>query len=102
MENAIRDIRRFIIMANMFSENSQIVLKFLQANQGANVTSETIAEGTGLAEKSVNGILTALQREISGHGQLIERVEVEGFKKKVIRLTAEGAAADPAAQKPEA
>lgn len=89
-------------MANMFSENSQIVLKFLQANQGANVTSETIAEGTGLAEKSVNGILTALQREISGHGQLIERVEVEGFKKKVIRLTAEGAAADPAAQKPEA
>lgn len=89
-------------MANMFSDNSQIVLKFLQANQGADITSETIAEGTGLAEKSVNGILTALQREISGHGQLIERVEVEGFKKKVIRLTPEGIKADPAAQKPEA
>lgn len=89
-------------MANMFSENSQIVLKFLQANQGADITSETIAEGTGLAEKSVNGILTALQREISGHGQLIERVEVEGFKKKVIRLTPEGIKADPHAQKPEA
>lgn len=86
----------------MFSENSQIVLKFLQANTGADVTSETISQGTGIPEKSVNGILTALQREISGHGKLIERVEVEGFKKKVIRLTAEGAAADPMAEKPEA
>lgn len=86
----------------MFSENSQIVLKFLQANANADVTSETISQGTGIPEKSVNGILTALQREISGHGKLIERVEVEGFKKKVIRLTAEGAAADPAAEKPEA
>ena len=86
---------------DMFSENSKTVLAFLQANQGADVTSETIAQGTGLAEKSVNGILTALQREISGHGQLIQRVEVEGFKKKVIRLTPEGAAADINAQKPE-
>ena len=86
----------------MFSENSQIVLKFLQANANADVTSETISQGTGIPEKSVNGILTALQREISGHGKLIERVEVEGFKKKVIRLTAEGKAADPAAEKPEA
>lgn len=89
-------------MAAMFSENAKTVLTFLQANQGADVTSETIAQGTGLAEKSVNGILTALQREISGHGQLIERVEVEGFKKKVIKLTAEGKAADPDAEKPAA
>lgn len=89
-------------MANMFTENGQIVLKFLQANQGVDLTSETIAEGTGLAEKSVNGILTSLQREVSGHGKLIERVEVEGIKKKVIRLTAEGKVADPDAQKPEA
>lgn len=86
---------------DMFSENSKVVLSFLQANQGADVTSETISQATGLAEKSVNGILTGLQREISGHGQLIERVEVEGFKKKVIRLTPEGAAADVNAQKPE-
>ena len=85
----------------MFSENSKIVLSYLQANQAEPQTSETIAEATGLAEKSVNGILTALQREISGHGRLIERVEVEGFKKKVIKLTAEGAAADINAQKPE-
>ena len=88
-------------MADMFSENSKIVLSYLQANAGSDQTSETIAAATGLAEKSVNGILTALQREISGHGQLIERVEVEGFKKKVIKLTAEGAAADINAQKPE-
>lgn len=88
-------------MTAMFSDNSKIVLSYLQANQGEAQTSETIAEATGLAEKSVNGILTALQREISGHGQLIERVEVEGFKKKVIKLTAEGAAADINAEKPE-
>lgn len=88
-------------MAQMFSDNSKIVLSFLQANAGADVTSETISQATGLAEKSVNGILTGLQREISGHGQLIERVEVEGFKKKVIRLTPEGAAADINAEKPE-
>ena len=88
-------------MAKMFSENSQIVLTFLQKNQGVDVTSETISEATGIPEKSVNGILTGLQREISGHGQLIERVEVEGFKKKVIKLTAEGKKADPNADKPE-
>ena len=88
-------------MADMFSENSKVVLSYLQDNQDVEQTSETIAEATGFAEKSVNGILTALQREISGHGQLIERVEVEGFKKKVIRLTAEGAKADINAQKPE-
>ena len=88
-------------MADMFSENSKTVLEYLQDNQDVEQTSETIAEGTGLAEKSVNGILTALQREISGHGKLIERVEVEGFKKKVIRLTPEGKKADINAQKPE-
>lgn len=88
-------------MADMFSENSKTVLSYLQANQDTDQTSETIAEATGLAEKSVNGILTSLQREISGHGRLIQRVEVEGFKKKVVKLTAEGAAADVNAQKPE-
>ncbi len=88
-------------MADMFSENSKIVLSFLQKNAGADVTSETISEGTGIPEKSVNGILTALQREISSHGRLLERVEGEGFKKKVIRLTAEGKTADINAQKPE-
>ena len=88
-------------MADMFTENSKTVLAFLQKNQGVDVTSETISEATGIPEKSVNGILTGLQREISGHGQLIERVEVEGFKKKVIKLTAEGANADINAQKPE-
>ena len=86
----------------MFSENAQAILKFLQANQNVDNTLATIAEGVGLPERSVNGTLVSLQREISGHGKLIERVEVEGFDKKVIRLTAEGAAADPAAEKPEA
>lgn len=88
-------------MADMFSENSKTVLSYLQANQDEDQTSETIANATGLSERSVNGILTSLQREVSGHGKLIQRVEVEGFKKKVIKLTAEGQSADINAQKPE-
>lgn len=88
-------------MAKMFSENSQLVLTFLQKNQGVDVTAQTIAEAVGLSPRSVNGILTGLQKEQSGHGQLIERVEVEGFDKKVIKLTAEGKKADPDADKPE-
>ena len=85
----------------MFSDNAKLVLTFLQKNQGVDVTAKTIAEATGLAEKSVNGILTNLRKEISGHGRLIERVEVEGFEKKVIRLTEEGKTISPDAEKPE-
>lgn len=86
----------------MFTDNAKTVLRFLQANKNADLTLDTIAEGTGFEPKSVNGILISLQKEVSGHGRLVERVEVEGMDKKVIRLTDEGLVADPEAMRPEA
>ena len=88
-------------MADMFKSNGKAVLQYLKDNDGTDVTAETIASALGMQPRSVNGTLTSLQREISGHGQLIERVEVEGFDKKVIRLTDEGRAISVDAQKPE-
>lgn len=84
-------------MAAMFSENAQAILKFLQANKGSDLTAPAIAEATGLTTQSVNGVVTGLQRK-----GLTIREEVEGFEKKVIRLTAAGEQVDPAAEKPEA
>lgn len=84
-------------MAAMFSENAQIVLRFLQGNKDGQFTADNIAEGTGLSAKSVNGIATGLQKK-----GLTERVEVEGIEKKVIRLTPAGEQADPDAEKPAA
>ena len=82
------------------SENSLIVLNYVKANEGNDITASDIAEGTGLSVRSVNGIVTsAFQRK-----GLMERVEAEveledGTHKtvKFIKLTDEGKAFDPAA-----
>jgi Mn-dependent DtxR family transcriptional regulator len=81
-------------MAKMFSENAQAVLTFLQAHQGEDVTSKDIAANFGMANNSVTGILNGLQRK-----GLVVREVVEGQKDKLIRLTDEGVAADPDADK---
>jgi len=78
----------------MFSEKAQAVLTFLQANQGADLTAGAIAEAAGIEKKSITGVLNGLQRK-----GLVIREEVEGQKDKLIRLTAEGAVADPNAEK---
>lgn len=78
----------------LFSENAQTILVHLQANTGVDETAQMIADATGLPVKTVNGCVTAaLQRK----GYAV-REEVEGFDKKVIKLTAEGVAADPYAE----
>lgn len=78
----------------MFSENTRNILVHLQANQGTDETAQMIADATGLPVRTVNGAVTAgLQRK-----GLATREEVDGFDKKVIRLTADGAAADPYAE----
>ena len=81
----------------LFSENAQSVIRFLQANKGANYTANDIAEATGLAARSVNGTVTGLPKK-----GICERIEVEGVEKKVIVLTAAGASVDPDMDKPEA
>lgn len=70
-------------MAYLFSENSQKILRHLQANVGTDETVAMIAEKVGMTEKAANAvILSGLQRRDCAY-----RVEVDGFDRKVIRLT---------------
>lgn len=74
---------------NVFSDNTQTVLSWMQVNGSA--TAADIAEATGIPVRSVNGIITsALKRR-----GLADREVVEGQKAKVCFLTEEGIAADP-------
>lgn len=78
----------------MFSEKAQAVLTFLQSN-GGDFTSKDIAAALDIEPRSITGVLNGLQRK----GLLVREV-VEGQKDKLVRLTPEGAAADPDAEKP--
>lgn len=81
-------------MAKLFSEKAQVVLTYLQGNDG-DFTSKDLAATLGIEPRSITGVLNGLQRK-----GLIVREVVEGEKDKLIRLTAEGLAADPDAEKP--
>lgn len=81
-------------MAAMFSDNAKTVLTFLQAHNGEDLTSKGIAEALDIAPRSITGVLNGLARK-----GLVERVVVEGEKDKRIVLTADGAVADPNAEK---
>lgn len=89
-------------MAAILSEKAQLVLKYMQDNQSADLTAASIAEALGLEKKSVNGTLTGLGRDSKSHAPLIERVKIDGIDDKVIRLTSAGAAFDVTAEKVEA
>ena len=80
----------------VYSEKAQAVLSYLQANQGADLMATDIAAATGIETKSITGVLNGLQKK-----GLVQRVEKEGFEKKVVQLTAEGASVDPREEKPE-
>jgi len=80
-------------MAKALSENARIVLNYLKENVGTDVTYTKIAEDTGLAPKSVNGIITSA---LVKRG-LATRVTVEGQEKKLIVLTDDGVNYDPTA-----
>ena len=84
-------------MAFVLSEKAQAVLAHLQANVGTDETFVEIAEATGVEARSVNGTVTGLAKR-----GLVERVEVENFDKKVIRLTDAGRTFDPMTEKVEA
>jgi DNA-binding MarR family transcriptional regulator len=81
-------------MAKLFSDKAQAVLTFLQAHEGENLTSKDIAAALVIEGRSITGVLNGLVRK-----GLVERVVVEGEKDKRIVLTADGAAADPNAEK---
>lgn len=84
-------------MAFVLSEKAQAILTHLQANVGTDETFVEVAEATGLEARSVNGTVTGLAKR-----GLVERVEVENFDKKVIRLTDAGRTFDPMTEKVEA
>ena len=77
-------------MSYVLSEKAQAILTHLQATAGTDETFVEIAEATGLEGRSVNGTITGLAKR-----GLVERVEVENFDKKVIRLTEAGKVFDP-------
>lgn len=86
-------------MAQMFSENAQGILTFLQANPNVDLTAKEIGAAIGITSRCANGCITGLARK-----GLVERVEVayeDGTSAKVVRLTDTGRAVDPKAEKPE-
>jgi len=82
-------------MAQLFSENAQAVIRYLQADPDGQYTADDLADALGLTSRQINGTATGLQKK-----GITERVVVEGIEKKVIRLTPEGLAVDPAMEKP--
>ena len=84
-------------MAQLFSENAQAVIRYLQADPNGQYTADDLAEALGLTARQINGTATGLQKK-----GITERVVVEGIEKKVIRLTPDGLAVDPAMEKPAA
>ena len=81
-------------MAAMFSDKARAALEYLQAHNGEDLTSQDIAAALDIENRSMTGTLNGLQRK-----GLLERVEVEGQKDKVIKLTVAGMNTDPAAEK---
>ena len=90
-------------MANVaVSDKSLIVLDYLKANQGVNLTAADIAAALNMEKKSVDGIVTSgLQKK--GYAERIPaEIELEdGTHKavKFIQATAEGLAYDHEAAK---
>jgi hypothetical protein len=62
-----------------------------------NITAADIAEGTGLAPKTVNGVITMAFQKKGLMERVPATVEIDGEQKavKFIKLTAEGKAFDP-------
>lgn len=88
-------IKGVIIMA--ISVNARTVFDYVKSAGDKNITAADIADATGLAPKTVNGVITmAFQKK-----GLMERVpatiEINGEPKpvKFIKLTAEGKNFDP-------
>lgn len=83
-------------MAQMFSDNAQVILNFLQDNPNVNMTANDLAEAVSLAPRTVNGCVTGLARR----GLAVrEEAEIDGKTVKYVRLTDEGLTADPYAEK---
>ena len=73
-------------------ENSLKVLNYVREHDGEKFTAADIADGTGLAVKSVNGIVTSAFQRKGLMERVPAQVEIDGKYRdvKFIRLTDEG------------
>ena len=82
------------------SENSKIVLNYLNGKNGADITAADVADALGLEKRQIDGIFTsAIQRKNLGIRVPAEIELEDGSHKQVkfLKLTAEGMAFDPEA-----
>ena len=79
------------------SVNARTVYDFVKDAGDKNITAADIASGTGLAPKTVNGVVTAAFQRKGLMERIPAVIEVDGEQKQVkfIKLTAEGKAFDP-------
>ena len=79
------------------SANAKTVFNFVKDAGDRNITAADIAEGTGLAPKTVNGVVTAAFQRKGLMERVPAQVEVDGEVKtvKFIKLTSEGKAFNP-------
>lgn len=79
------------------TDKSKNLMKYLQDNQGSNVTSQDVANALGIEKRSVDGTFTSLQKKELGYREEAEREEADGSHTKVkyLRLTDKGASIDP-------
>jgi hypothetical protein len=79
------------------SANAKTVFNYVKGIGDKNVTAADIADGTGLAIKTVNGVVTAAFQRKGLMERIPATVEVDGEQKtvKFIKLTAEGQNFDP-------
>ena len=79
------------------SVNARTVYDFVKAAGDKNITAADIANSTGLAIKTVNGVVTAAFQRKGLMERVPATVEVDGEQKtvKFIKLTAEGQNFDP-------
>lgn len=83
----------------VYSENAQSIITFLQANPNIDMTAKELAEALGLGARTVNGTVTGLSRK--GIAVRDENILDNGKTIKYIHLTEAGKMADPFAERPE-
>lgn len=79
------------------SANAKTVFNYVKDAGDRNITAADIAEGTGLAPKTVNGVVTAAFQRKGLMERIPATVEVDGEVKavKFIKLTEAGKVFDP-------
>lgn len=88
----------------MLKENAQIVWDYVKAHDGENFTAQDIEAATGIAKKSVDGIITAAFQRKHKMKRIPADIQLEdGSVKSVkfIALTDEGRVWDPNAEEPK-